>query len=183
MYQHRGKQSLIAGISVLLVAVAADGALDPPSALDAGDDEVATDTEPTVSAFAAHLSDAPVQSKLAAPLPDVLDNAGDDELIPIRVVMREQVPRERIRKIIGTIKDRDARYRVTKELLKSLADEAQKEILSMLQEEQDNGLVGPRIRTLWLTNVVAVEATEEVVRQIPGRCGPRAPQPEGPRVP
>ncbi len=112
---------------------------------------------------------SPEISKLHGDLAEVLRLAAPDELVPVKAIMTEQVPRERIQEIIDTIKVRDLRYRITKDLLKPLAEQAQVDLLAMLRTEQATGSVGPRIRTLWISNIVAADVTPDVAYRMAAR--------------
>jgi len=112
---------------------------------------------------------SPEISKMHGDLAEVLRLAAPDELVPVKAIMTAQVPRERIQEIIDTIKVRDLRYRITKDLLKPLAEQAQVDLLAMLRAEQAAGDVGPRIRTLWISNIVAADVTPEVAYRMAAR--------------
>ncbi len=107
-------------------------------------------------------------AKLHGELSITLANAADGELIPLTIVMRDRVPREQIDQF-RTLRDRKARRQAIKNVLKPLAERTQRELLAMLAAEQRNGRVGERIRTLWIVNVVGVDATADVAYRIAAR--------------
>lgn len=107
-------------------------------------------------------------SKLRGGLSVVLANAGEGELIPVTIAMRDQVPRAQI-VLASQIGERDARHEAVKGLLKSLADSSQKELLALLRVQQRQGHVGDRIEALWLANVVSARLTADVAYRVAAR--------------
>ncbi len=105
--------------------------------------------------------------KLRGDLPRVLAGAGPSDHIPVTIIMRDQVPYEQIAEAQAQ-PTRLARYQAVKDLLKPFAEENQREILSYLESEQARGNAS-RIRTLWVVNVLAVDATPEVISNIARR--------------
>lgn len=108
-------------------------------------------------------------NKLRADLPNVLDSVGASVKVPITIVMTEQVPRDVIASM-AKLDDRDERRELVTDTLRQVAEATQGELLAYLDEQQSRGTVGERIRTLWLTNVIGVDATADVVREIAARA-------------
>lgn len=103
-------------------------------------------------------------AKLKGDLPRVLANAKPTEHIPVTIIMRDQVPYEQIAEAQAQ-PTRQARYQAVKDLLKPFAEENQRGILAYLESERAKGNAS-RIRTLWIVNVLAVDATPEVIHSL-----------------
>lgn len=116
----------------------------------------------------AALSGGPLVEKLRADLPEVLDQAEPGALVPVAVVLRDQVPAETIEALART-PDRRARREAIEGNLRSLAEITQQPILDLLHEGQAAGEVGPRIRTLWLSNVLAADVSPSMARRLAAR--------------
>jgi serine protease AprX len=104
---------------------------------------------------------------LRPPLDRVLEAAAPDERIPVSIVLREQVERERIALVSAGLKP-DERRRAVTDLLKSTARASQGPLLGRLSRLRQEGKVS-RIRPLWIGNVVGVDATPDVIRLIARR--------------
>ena len=107
-------------------------------------------------------------SKLRGELASVIDSAASRTLIPISIVLQAQVDTAELRAISDS-SELDERHERVSEPLKALAAETQADLLAYLRSQQANGEVGGNIRTLWLSNVVAVDATPAVVRTVAER--------------
>lgn len=106
--------------------------------------------------------------KLRGDLPRVLAGAGPSDHIPVTIIMRDQVPYEQIAEAQAQ-PTRLARYQAVKDLLKPFAEDHQREILAYLEGELAKGNAS-RLRTLWIVNVVAVDATPDVIRTVAQRA-------------
>jgi serine protease AprX len=102
-----------------------------------------------------------IKQKLRANLPEVLASAGPKDLIPITIVMRDQVPWDQIAEAKAQ-PTRQARYEAVKSLLKPFAEDNQRQILAYLRTEERKGNA-TRLRTLWIVNVIGVDATPDVI--------------------
>lgn len=100
--------------------------------------------------------------KLRGELPAVLAAARPNELVPVSVVLREQLSDTTIASLAGSRLKIAAR-------LKSLADRTQHNLRVQLTAWQAKQQVA-RIRPLWLSNVVGVDATAAVVYELAARA-------------
>lgn len=106
--------------------------------------------------------------KLRGDLPRVLAGAGPGDHIPVTIIMRDQVPYEQVAEAQAQ-PTRLARYQAVKSLLKPFAEDNQREILAYLEGEKARGNAS-RLRTLWIVNVVAVDATPDVILALAQRA-------------
>ena len=104
---------------------------------------------------------------LRPPLNDVLAAAPPDALVPVSVVLVEQVSSERLRSLGAGLARRDARP-VRLNALKETARRTQAPLLALLRELEGRGQAA-RIRPLWIGNVVGVDATPAAIRAIASR--------------
>lgn len=111
---------------------------------------------------------AKADGKLRGELGEVVRNAAPDELIPISIVLADQVSKEEINLASQHPDKADRREDVTL-LLKARAAETQGELLALLEEARADGKVDGRIRALWLHNVIATSATPDVIDQLAPR--------------
>jgi len=111
---------------------------------------------------------APADGKLRADLPDVLAGAAANELVPISIVLAAQVPREEIEALSRTA-DSGLRRELVKARLVEIAEATQPPLLRLLERGRTRGEVGPRIRPLWLSNVIAADVTPDLARAIGAR--------------
>ncbi|MEE9128868.1 MAG: S8 family serine peptidase [Phycisphaerales bacterium] len=107
-------------------------------------------------------------SKLRGELAEVVRDAEKGELIPISIVMSSQVARGDIAQA-SAIKNKQMRRAAVISLLKDQAQASQPALLGQLAAEQKAGQVGPRVRALWLYNVVATQATADAIVRIAQR--------------
>jgi len=101
-------------------------------------------------------------SKLRGLLAGVVERARPGELIPVSIVLADQLTGERLRAIGAELPDRDARRRVRVAALKEHARRTQAGLLEVLFRAREEGRAR-RIRPLWLSNVVAAELTREEI--------------------
>jgi len=107
--------------------------------------------------------------KLTGELPRVLAEAGPDELIPVSIVLVDQLTGPRLTDRARGIAPGDpARRRVLIEALKEHAGRTQGPLRAVLAAERLSGRA-ERIRPLWIGNVVAAELTADVVRRVAAR--------------
>jgi len=104
---------------------------------------------------------------LRPPLDKVLEEAEPGQLVPVSVVLKERVGTERLRAVRAGLSREDGRRAVIR-TLKATAIGSQGALISKLQGWQGEGRV-TRIRPLWIGNVVGVDATPDVIRQIAAR--------------
>jgi serine protease AprX len=102
---------------------------------------------------------------LRDPLPAVLAEAAPEELIPVSIVLKEQVARAQLIRL-GEGKTKAERRAAVTEALKARARQSQAGILAALRADQAAGQVGPRLRPLWIGNVIGVDATRSVIERI-----------------
>ncbi len=116
--------------------------------------------------FAAGPLPADLSVKLRGSLPQVLDNAAPGDLIPVTIVMRDQVPYEVVR--ANAVGNRDARYAAVTSLLKAKAAQTQTGVLNALDAARAEGKA-EGVYGLWISNVVAARTTPDVILQIADR--------------
>ncbi|MEW5806039.1 MAG: S8 family serine peptidase [Acidobacteriota bacterium] len=105
--------------------------------------------------------------KLKGELPLVMGSAQKDAIIPISIVLREQVSRSEIL-VLGQGKSKAERLKAISVRLKEVASRSQLPILSILEREKQGGHAR-RIRPLWLSNVIGVDTTRAIIEEIAGR--------------
>lgn len=117
-----------------------------------------------------HLANSRLQSDLKyhGDLWKVVQQADEGDLIPINIVLTDQVSRSEVDRI-SQMMDRDVRYSEMKTLLTNVANRSQGPILDLLRAEQGKGRVSQKIRPLWLVNVIGTEATPGVIRELAER--------------
>ncbi|MDY7110519.1 MAG: S8 family serine peptidase [Planctomycetota bacterium] len=124
-----------------------------------------------VGAALATTAAPPVSTGEAALRPElarVVRTAAADQLIPISIVMKAQATRGELNQL-GRMSDKPQRRAAVIARLKEVAQASNRDLLAALEEAQARGTVGPRIRPLWLRNVVATQATGEVILRLTQR--------------
>ena len=102
--------------------------------------------------------------RIRGDLAAILAEAAPDDFVPITIVMKEQVPRADLDRAAG-FGNKAARRQAVSGLLKQTAAAAQAELVAMLR------LGGTRdLRSLWLHNVVIVEAVPDVIHAAANRA-------------
>ncbi len=109
------------------------------------------------------------QAKLRGDLGELVGRGATDELIPITIVMKDQVSKDLVRRMAAAESKANRRAAVTSQL-KSVARRSTGDLLVMLKAEQETGAVGKRLKPLWIRNVVATDATPEVIVRISQRA-------------
>ncbi len=104
---------------------------------------------------------------LREPLPGVLHAAAPNEFVPVSIVFKERVSRERIALLRAGREPAAARRAVVAEL-RGTARASQAALISRLRSLSLEGRV-TNIRPLWIGNVVGVDATPDVVRELAAR--------------
>lgn len=105
-----------------------------------------------------------VSDKLRGDLADVLRMAEGNDLIPVTIIMSEQVPREDIRGAVWFEHKADRRAYVTS-LLKDMAANTQGDLLNML----DGSTGVDRVNPMWIHNLVGARVSPELAYQIAAR--------------
>ncbi|GEM_PF-978308 len=103
---------------------------------------------------------------LRPPLDRVLEEAAEDELVPVSVVFVEQVSAVDKSRIVAI--DPETRRREILSLLKSTARRSQRDVLAHLRRMESRGRAA-RLRPLWIGNVIGVDATPALIREIAAR--------------
>ena len=109
-----------------------------------------------------------VDQKLRGALTEVMRDAEEGVLIPISIVLQAQVAAGDLARASG-IGDKQVRRAAVRTLLKDQAQVSQQGLLDQLAAEQEAGEVGPRVRALWIQNVVATDATAAAILRIAQR--------------
>ena len=105
--------------------------------------------------------------KLRPALREALANAAPGDLVPVSVVLSEQVDAADKARVRAGLKRHEARRPVV-DLLKSNAAASQGPMLQRLELLEGEGRV-TRIRPLWIANVVGVDATPDVILELAAR--------------
>ena len=105
---------------------------------------------------------------LREPLPEVLRTATEHELVPVSIVFREQVAAADVAALAERYESKAARRAAQISRLKAAAVDGQRGVLEVLRAAEAAGRAA-RIRPLWLTSVVGVDATPDLVRAIAAR--------------
>ena len=108
------------------------------------------------------------EAKLRGKLAQIVSEAEAGELIPIVIVMQDQVARADIAHF-SSLANKQMRRAGVIALLKDQARIGQQGLLGQLAAEQNAGQVGARLRPLWLHSVVATQATAEAIGRIAQR--------------
>ncbi|RJP38452.1 MAG: hypothetical protein C4547_04555 [Phycisphaerales bacterium] len=108
----------------------------------------------------------PSTIQVESPLAHALETAAPDALIPIVIVLREQLSVDHIR--AGGRHSGDAGRRAVIQRLQAHACRTQEPILELLRAAAADGRAA-RIRPLWLANVIAARVTPEVVYELARR--------------
>lgn len=120
-----------------------------------------------VAVTAPAMAQGDATGKLRAPLAEVLEQSAPDALVPISVVLHEQVTSADKSRVRAGLARREARPAVLA-LLRETARASQGPLLTRLRALNAEGRV-ERIRPLWIGNVVGVDATPAIVREIAAR--------------
>ncbi len=119
------------------------------------------------SACSALLGAGP-ETKLRGELAQIVGDAEAGELIPIVIVMQDQVaPGDLAR--MSRINNKQMRRAGVISLLKDQARIGQQGLVGQLAAEQDVGQVGARLQPLWLHSAVATQATAGAIARIAQR--------------
>ena len=110
------------------------------------------------------LAATPESSKLRGDLPRVLDAAAPGELVPVSVVLAEQLEPGTIARLARTENPR----RAILERLKQHAARTQAPLLAAVAAYERDGLAA-RVRPLWLSSVVGLDATPAAIRALAAR--------------
>jgi serine protease AprX len=105
---------------------------------------------------------------LRPPLDQVLRDSAPDALVPVSIVLKEKVGHERLARATAGIFDKDERRKIVLDLLKAQASVTQADLQRFLDHWRLEGAV-ERIRPLWIGNVIGVDATPDIIRQIARR--------------
>ncbi len=100
-------------------------------------------------------------------LPSIMESASADELIPISIVLSDQLSISEIM-ILGKKKAKFERRKAIASRLKEVAARSQRPLLSILENYKSIGRA-KRIRPLWLTSVIGVDTTKMIIRELATR--------------
>lgn len=103
----------------------------------------------------------PGGSKLRGDLAAMIEKAAPDQLVPVSIVLADQVPEPAIARLAGE----EGAGRKIAMRLRSLAQGTQAGLLGELRAAEGHGRAA-RIRPLWLSNLVGADATPEVIRAL-----------------
>lgn len=116
--------------------------------------------------------DGEFQSYMTKLQPDLLDfifnQSLSSTLIPVTIVMQEQVSQEQIQRA-RLLSDKAEKRSYVTGLLKELAEETQAGLLEYLHIQQAGGKVGNDIRPLWIHNLISTTAPPEIIYEIAER--------------
>ena len=108
------------------------------------------------------LSDA---TKLRGDLPRVMEEAGADELIPVSIVLEEQLTGVKLRAVGENEDDPDVRRALRVAALKRFAETKQVRVLGLLREAEQVS-TARNIRPLWIGNVIGAELTKQEITRL-----------------
>ena len=98
------------------------------------------------------------------PLRQALEAAGPNDLVPVSIVLREQVERSEIAKLAEMPQGLDRRHAIARRL-RETAERTQAPLLALLRDREAHALAA-RVRPLWIGNIIGVDATRAVIEQI-----------------
>lgn len=124
----------------------------------------------SINAFAQkQISKDEASLKLRADLVDVLRETPQGELVPVTIIMKDQVAREQIQLAYDFENKADRREYVIS-ILKQKAGDTQQDLLAMLEAEQALGNVGEYINSMWIHNLIGAKVTPELAYTIAARA-------------
>jgi subtilisin family serine protease len=109
-----------------------------------------------------------LDSKLQGGLLERLASAQAGELIPVDIVLRDQVPAAQL-KAVAANQDKSSRRAEVIAILRGMAEATQPGLLAMLEAERATGGVGGEVRSLWIANVVSAQLSPAVIQRIAAR--------------
>ena len=111
----------------------------------------------------------PEQSaKLQGGLVEQMQSAKAGELVPVDIVLLDQVAREDIQAIAAN-RDKRARRAEVVSILRGKAEATQVGLLAVLDAERAAGEVGERIESLWIANVVSARLSTAAIQRVAAR--------------
>jgi hypothetical protein len=90
-------------------------------------------------------------------------NAPEDQLLPITIVMREQLDGELVRRVFSDVPEPQIRKRLLDDQ-KGLASVTQRDVTCFLQNVRENNEI--RVKSLWSPNAVSLSATKTTLLSI-----------------
>ena len=108
------------------------------------------------------------KEKLRGELREVVGRSAAEQLIPITIVMKDQVSRAQVQRLAAADFKADRRAAVAS-LLKRVARQSTRDVLEVLKARQSDGAVGPRLKSLWMRNVIATDATPQTIIELSER--------------
>jgi len=119
-------------------------------------------------AAVAQESNVRTTDKLQGELVRIIEEVGSTDLIPVTIVMKDQVDREFISEV-SRVTDKAFRREVVTDRLKEISEQSQGDLLARLSAGQDAGEVGDFIRSLWIHSVIGAEVTPQLAMEIAAR--------------
>jgi serine protease AprX len=104
-------------------------------------------------------------NKIRPPLQNALDSAGQLDLVPVSIILNDQLEGERLRSLVPVASKGQARRQAVVSALKEHAAATQSGILLILKEAQKLGEAS-RIRPLWIGNVIGADLTPKYIHLI-----------------
>ena len=105
--------------------------------------------------------------KLRGDIAEALDALGDRALLPVTIVMEEQVPPAELMELRNFL-PKDRRRQAVMDRLKGLANQTQANLIALLVERADSGQAD-NINPLWIHNLVNADVTRAVALEIAAR--------------
>ena len=109
-----------------------------------------------------------ISAKLYGHLQQVLAATKADDFMRVSVVLAEQADRARVERA-SAIADKRTRRRVVVGLLRDTAQATQGSLLAFLEQSRTRGSVRGEVKSLWIHNVVSVEAQPAMIHAIAAR--------------
>ncbi len=98
-------------------------------------------------------------------LPEVIRNAAPGELIPVSIILVEQLHGDALRAHARDVKDPDQRRRILSDALKDFARRQQARLRVRLEQADRAGQIR-RLRFLWIGNIIAADLPVPLIREI-----------------
>ena len=112
-------------------------------------------------------ADRPPREKLTSPLPEVMAQAGADDLIPVYFVLEDQLTGEALTSRARGIRDRAIRRERIVSALKEHARRTQARLRRLVEQARNRGCAR-RLRFLWIGNIVAADLTKGEILELAG---------------
>jgi hypothetical protein len=111
------------------------------------------------------LSDPSHDDVLSSQVRSRVVNASEDQLLPITVVMREQLDGDLVRRVFSDAPEPQVRKRILDDQ-KGLASVTQRDVTCLLQNAREHENTEIRVKSLWSPNAISISATKTTLLSI-----------------